>query len=59
MPSIRYIGPFDEVSVDGVGVVKHGDTLEVASDELAKSLLKQADNWAAPAKKSTNDKQES
>lgn len=59
MPAITYVGPFDAVEVDGLGVVKNGDSID-APDALAKSLLEQADNWSAPSKKSThNDKQES
>lgn len=56
MPPITYTGPFDAVEVDGLGVVENGVTVD-APAELAKSLLEQADNWAAgkkPAAKSDN-----
>ena len=46
MPPITYIGKFDAVEVDGLGVVENGVTVD-APAELAKSLLEQADNWAA------------
>ena len=58
MALIEYIGPHDEVSLDGVGLVKNGDFIDVP-DELAKSLLEQTDNWAKSAKKSTSKNEES
>lgn len=75
MPLLKYVGPHDEVSVDGLGVVKRHESID-APDELAgrppvadkdgtvtdpgAGLLAQPDNWSVPAKKSTNnDKQES
>jgi hypothetical protein len=44
MPTLRYVGPIDEVDVVGVGTFKRGDELEV-SDDLASGLLAQADNF--------------
>jgi hypothetical protein len=61
---ISYVGPFDEVEVPGVGVVKRGESVSVASElagrvpsdeDLGAGLLAQPSNWApakaAPAKK--------
>lgn len=46
MPLIRYVGPFDAVEVPDLGVVCERDgTVDVADDDLAASLLDQADNW--------------
>lgn len=44
MPTLRYIGPIDEVDVVGVGVFGRGDEFE-ATDEQAKRLLEQGDNY--------------
>jgi len=47
MIAIRYCGPHtDGVEVDTVGVVAHGETIEVA-DDLGLSLLEQVGNWEA------------
>jgi hypothetical protein len=46
MPTVRYIGPIDEVEAVGVGVFKHGDELEVTAEQ-AKGLLAQHDNFEA------------
>jgi len=44
MPTLRYIGPIDEVDAVGVGVLKRGDEFEVDAD-VAKGLLAQGDNY--------------
>lgn len=57
MPPITYVGVFDAVEVDGLGVVSNGETVD-APAELAKSLLEQTDNWTAgkkPAVVKTDD----
>ena len=53
--AITYVGTFDAVEVDGIGVVASGESVTVA-DDLAKSLLEQTDNWQAskPASKPDN-----
>lgn len=53
MPSIHYVGPYDEVDVPRFQLrVKARIPVEV-SDEVAAELLRQPDNWqrvpAAPA----------
>ena len=46
MPTIKYVGAIDEVDVVLLGqTVKRGDEVEV-SDEHAKALLSQPDNFA-------------
>lgn len=55
MPTLRYVGPIDEVDVVGVGVLKHGDEVEVGPDYVD-SLLALSDCFVsvespAPAKK--------
>ena len=49
MALIKYVGPFDAVEVDGLGVVENGESVE-APTELAKSLLEQETNWTAGKK---------
>lgn len=48
MLKITYVGPHaDGVEVPALEVVvAQGETIEVAEDELALSLLEQPDNWA-------------
>lgn len=29
---VKYVGPFDAVEVDGVGIVKHGETVDVPAE---------------------------
>lgn len=49
--SVVYIGPHAEVEVPAAGIVaKNGEPVDVPED-IAKSLLKQEDNWAAPTAK--------
>lgn len=51
MPSVRYVGPIDEVDVVGVGVLKRGDDVEVTAEQ-EKALLDQSDNFTTtPAEK--------
>ncbi len=50
MPTLKYIGPIDEVDVVGVGIFKRGDELEVTAEQ-AKSLLDQPDNFESVTKK--------
>lgn len=50
MPTIRYIGPIDEVDAVGVGTFKHGDELEVTAAQ-AKGLLAQSDNFESVTEK--------
>ena len=63
---ISYVGPFDEVEVPGVGVVKRGEAVSVAADvagrvpsgeDLGEGLLAQPSNWA-PAKAASSKKDE-
>jgi hypothetical protein len=54
VPSIHYVGPFDEVDVPRFQIrVKAKTPIEV-SDEVAVALLRQPDNWqrvpAVPAR---------
>lgn len=55
---IKYVGPFDAVEVDGLGVVQNGESVEVDSD-LAKSLLEQESNWASGKKPVATENKES
>lgn len=41
---VKYVGPHDAVEVDGVGVVKRGEPVEVGAAH-GKGLLEQVDNW--------------
>lgn len=67
MQEVEYIGPFDEVEVDGVGLVHPGEPVQVA-DEIAGrppkghradgddydpgfGLLAQTTNWRRPKRK--------
>lgn len=50
MPTLRYIGPIDEVDCVGVGVLKQGDEFE-ATTEQAKGLLDQSDMYELVTKK--------
>lgn len=63
---ISYVGPFDEVEVPGVGVVKRGEPVSVASalagrvpsdQDPGEGLLAQPSNWA-PAKAASSKKDE-
>lgn len=62
MPSVKYVGVFDEVQVDlpnDLGgyrtvVVKKGDSIEV-SGELAKNLVQQKGNWESTSSKKGGD----
>jgi hypothetical protein len=60
MKPIKYIGPFDEVEVHGLGSVKRGEVVEAADELVGRSasgtpgedgydpgagLLAQPDNW--------------
>lgn len=56
MPAIKYVGPFDEVEIPGVGAVSNGDTFE-ADGDLAKSLLTQADNFESVKATKTTSKE--
>lgn len=58
MSLIKYVGPFDAVEVDGLGVVQNGESVEVDSD-LAKSLLEQESNWASGKKPAATENKES
>lgn len=48
MPTLRYVGPIDQVEIPGVAVLKRGDEFEV-SDELAVVMLQQPDNFSPVA----------
>lgn len=51
MATVVYVGPHAEVEVPAAGIVaKQGEPVEVSA-EVAKSLLKQEDIWAAPKAK--------
>ena len=41
---LQYVGPHDAVEVAGLGVVNHGDDVEVKG-KLAEALLEQPSNW--------------
>lgn len=45
MKQFKYLGPFEEVEVNGVGVVKQGATVEVHDPEVSAGLEGQADSW--------------
>lgn len=60
MPTLRYIGPIDEVDVVGVGVLASGDEFEATPDQVGKvpgpkslgeGLLAQSDNFELVTKK--------
>lgn len=44
MPTLKYIGPIDEVDCVGIGMLKRGEEFE-ATAEQAKALLEQGDNY--------------
>lgn len=44
--TIRYIGPFDEVTITETGQnVQRNHQVEIKDDDLARSLLEQETNW--------------
>lgn len=51
---IRYVGPFRSVDVAGLGNVKRNHQVEVADQDLAASLLDQAD-WEEVGKTKKTD----
>lgn len=38
MPSFKYVGPYEEVEVNHIGLVKQGETVDVQDEDVAAGL---------------------
>ncbi len=55
---LKYVGPHSEVVIEATGdVCKHGDTVDIADENVAKSLAKQS-TWEQPGKAAPSTKSE-